>query len=79
MVKSISPSGNATLETYDFVIKDEEGNYLSSCVGDMCDLETFVASGLQFQETGEYTFMVSYSGKYGLAGVTALGLIIDAE
>lgn len=78
-VKSVSPSGNATMDTYPFQIKEADGSYVGSCAGDMCDLEAFVDNEIRFMETGEYTFMLSHNSKISLAGVTALGLIIDKK
>jgi gliding motility-associated lipoprotein GldH len=78
-VKAISPSGNATMASYDFMIKDPDGDYLGSCAGDTCDLEAFVSEDLKFNETGEYTFMLSHNSRKSISGIMALGLIIDEK
>lgn len=76
-VQSISPSGTTEVKNYDLLIKDEDGDYISSCAGDLCDLETFVNSDFSFKETGEYTFILSHNERAKIPGVMAIGLVID--
>lgn len=75
-VKYISPSGIIKTEVYDLLIK-EDNNYVGSCAGDLCDLETFVNDEIYFAETGEYTLILSHNESYKVAGIMALGLIVD--
>jgi gliding motility-associated lipoprotein GldH len=77
-VKSISPSGRETSRDYEFKIKDPKGKYIGSCAGDLCDLETMVESNVRFDETGEYTYLVSHNLQLDrIPGVMEFGLIID--
>ena len=78
-VRSTSPSGKTAVSNYDFMIMDKDGDYLGSCAGDMCDLESFVSEYLKFDEPGEHIFELTYNGKYRVSGVTAIGLIIDEK
>ncbi len=75
-VKYISPSGSTKMEVYDLLIKEDD-NYVGSCAGDLCDLETFVNDEIYFAETGEYTLILSHNESYKVAGIMALGLIVD--
>lgn len=76
-IQSISPSGTTEIENHDFLIKQEDGDYIGSCAGDLCDLETVVNSSFSFKETGEYTFVLSHNEQDKIAGVLGVGLIID--
>ena len=76
-IKSISPSGIIKTENHDFFLKDGNGNYLSSCAGDMCDLETYVNNDLLLEEAGEYTFFLSHNMPSNISGILAFGLLLN--
>ena len=76
-VKSTSPSGKTAIENYDFILINNEGDFIGTCAGDLCDLETIVAKDIKFEEPGEYTFEISHNESGPIIGVMALGLIID--
>jgi gliding motility-associated lipoprotein GldH len=79
-LRSISPSGKETSNTFTLSIKDSENKYLGDCAGDICDLETVVINSIKFEETGTYKFIVTHnlSGK-SLPGVMEFGLIINVN
>lgn len=77
-IKTVSPSGKQTEKSYDIKIKDANGEYLSNCSGDLCDLETVVENNVKFEEVGDYTFSVNHeSQEKKLVGVMEVGLIIN--
>jgi gliding motility-associated lipoprotein GldH len=79
-IKIISPSGKESSSDYKLAIKDSSNKNIGSCAGDICDLETIVIDNLKFDETGEYTFLISHNeGGYRIPGILELGLIIDEK
>lgn len=77
-VRSVSPSGKEISKEYELKIKDSEGEYLSKCGGDLCDLETMVDSKIKFEEAGAYTFSITPDFQDDkIAGVMEVGLILD--
>src|SRR5688572_18297431 len=77
-VKSVSPSGKETMKAYEFHIKNAAGEYLRSCDGDLCDLETVVEENIKFEEPGQYTYSIMHNAKeYSIPGVMEFGLILD--
>jgi len=77
-VRMISPSGVHSLKMYDLKVKDEDGGYVGSCAGDLCDLETIVDENITFEETGDYTVILTqHEGLSQVAGIMAVGLILD--
>jgi gliding motility-associated lipoprotein GldH len=77
-VRIVSPSGLHTLRMYDFQVIDDEGVYVGSCAGDMCDLETIVDTNIQFTEIGQHVVTLQqHEGVKQIAGVMAVGLILD--
>lgn len=77
-VRIISPSGIHTLKMYDFKVKEDDGDYVGSCAGDTCDLETIVDENITFTETGEHTIILTHSDRRNqIGGVLAVGLVLD--
>lgn len=77
-VKSVSPSGKEVTKEYDFQIRDASKEYIGSCGGDLCDLETVVDEQLRFEEPGQYTFIISHTMNTDkISGVMEFGLILD--
>lgn len=77
-VKSISPSGKVVTKIYDFQIRDASMEYIGSCGGDLCDLETIVDEQVRFEEAGEYTYVITHTENTDkIPGVMEFGLILD--
>ncbi len=79
-VKVISPSGKEKSKNYELQIRDKNNEYIASCGGDLCDLETVVDENISFDEPGEFTFVITH-GHPGMkiAGIMELGLILDGN
>lgn len=77
-VRSVSPSGKEKIREYELQIKDSEGEYISKCGGDLCDLETMVDTKIKFEEAGAYSFFITpnFQGDK-IPGVMEFGLILD--
>lgn len=74
----ISPSGKETSKEYQLTLIDDKGEYISSCGGDLCDIEVIVESNLKFEETGEYKYVVTHSMPIDrIPGIMEVGLIIN--
>lgn len=74
-----SPSGAKEEIAINLVLKDEEGNDLSDCSGDICDLHTIVKEGVKL-EKGIYKIAVKNKFAYEyLANVLAVGASIERE
>jgi gliding motility-associated lipoprotein GldH len=77
-IKTISPSGKETSADYDFQLMKVPGEYLGSCAGDICDLETVVDSEIKFEESGEYQMVITHNVQAEqIPGVIAFGLILN--
>ena len=79
-VKRIAPSGKESTKEYEFQIRDANGEYIGSCGGDLCDLETQVEENIQFEEQGEYIVVITH-GHPGMkiTGIMEFGLILDKQ
>lgn len=78
LVTVTSPSGKITRNRYSVNIKDEKGNYIGRCAGDICDVETVVAEDQRFTEKGKYTVVINHSLVIPrVTGIMEVGLIID--
>lgn len=74
-----SPSGSKEEIAIDLRLKDEEGDDLSDCSGDICDLHTVVKEGVKL-EKGIYKISVKNKFRYEyLANVLAVGASIERE
>ncbi len=79
-VEQISPSGKTITKEHQLTLIDDRGEYISSCGGDLCDIEVAVESGVKFQEAGEYTFIITHNMPLDrLPGIMEVGLIINEE
>ena len=77
-VRMISPSGKETSKDYTLKIMKSEDQYEGSCAGDLCDLEVLVEKSMNFDETGEYRFILTHKVQTErVPGVIEFGLIID--
>ncbi len=77
-VQSISPAGKEVTKDYEFQIRDGSNEYIGSCGGDLCDLETVVDDNFVFDEPGQYTFILTHiEDAAKIPGVMELGLILD--
>lgn len=79
-VKLISPSGKESVKDYEFLIRDKSGEYIGTCGGDLCDLETPVDENIIFEEPGEYAVVVTH-GHPGMkiTGIMEFGIILDEQ
>jgi len=79
-IKIISPSGKETTKQYGFDLVNEKGDYLASCAGNMCDLETVVDADLKFSEPGKHQVVITPQTGVGIVrGIMEFGLIIDKK
>ena len=77
-VKSVSPSGREVTNDYDFQIRDASMEYIGSCGGDLCDIETMVDDQITFEEAGQYTYVITHTVNTNkIPGVMEVGLILD--
>ncbi len=77
-VQQISPSGKESTKEYQITLIDDRGEYLSSCGGDLCDIEVPVERDIKFSEPGEYTFIVTHNMPLDrIPGIMEVGLIIN--
>ena len=73
-----APSGKETNMDYTINIKDSTGEYIGSCVGDICDLESTVEEYIHFDELGEYNIIITHKEQVDrIRGVLAVGLVVD--
>ena len=74
-----SPSGTKEEVAINLVLKDDEGNDLSDCSGDICDLHTIVKESVKL-EKGIYKISVKNKFAYEyLANVLAVGASIERD
>jgi gliding motility-associated lipoprotein GldH len=79
-VRQISPSGKESSKEYQLTLIDDRGEYISSCGGDLCDIEVAVESGVKFNEAGEYKYIVTHHMPLDrLPGIMEVGLIINKQ
>lgn len=74
----ISPSGKKTMNEYLLSFYDEQGNFLSLCAGDFCDMEQLIEDDFNFKETGEYQIKIYHRMEINpLPNIMEVGLIIE--
>lgn len=78
VMKVTSPSGIETAKQYDLVFKDEQGESLTSCSGDYCDLTQTIETNYSFPEKGIYTVELIQPQPV-VKGVTSLRLSISKK
>lgn len=73
------PSGQIENIMLNVPLKDAEGNDLSECSGDICDLHTFIKQGVPLKK-GDYqiTLQNKFAYEY-LANVLAVGISVERE
>lgn len=76
-----APSGNVELEkSYTIQFKDVNGNGLSDCSGDYCDLTQVLEPHYEFKENGEYRIAITQnSHAESVAGFLSLKLKMKSE
>jgi gliding motility-associated lipoprotein GldH len=77
-VQQIAPSGKESSKDYQLTLIDGNGEYISSCGGDLCDIEVAVETDVKFDEAGEYKFIVTHNMPLDrIPGIMEVGLIIN--
>jgi gliding motility-associated lipoprotein GldH len=80
IVTTVSPSGKEQVKNYTLTLKDEAGNALASCAGNMCDLESVVNPSLKFSEPGKYAFIITPDPASGnIVGIMEFGFILSVK
>ncbi len=59
-VTRVSPSGAEESREFEVAIIDNDGDYLSECALDICDLRTPFETGTTFAEAGKYTYRIAH-------------------
>jgi gliding motility-associated lipoprotein GldH len=79
-VRQLSPSGKERSKEYQLKLIDDRGEYIGSCGGDLCDIEVAVESGVKFDETGKYKYIVTHNMPLDrIPGIMEVGLIINKQ
>ena len=76
----ILPSGEIRTADYELEFKDKEGNSLSDCLGDLCDITMPIRKGLLVSDAG--VLKIEIENKYTkleMPGILELGLIAKAS
>ncbi len=76
VVKIVSPSGQALEKSYFMDVMDDEGEYLASCAGNLCDIETVVDENITFSEPGKYQVIITQDAEQTVRGIMEFGMII---
>jgi gliding motility-associated lipoprotein GldH len=80
LVTMVSPSGQEKNMEYTFDVTDDKGEYLASCAGNICDIETTADEDFKFPETGKYTFILTQNSDLDrVRGIMEFGLIIEQK
>ena len=76
-VERTAPSGETSKKDYSMKVIGDDGQYISDCAGDYCDLEVLIEDDVIFKEKGQYKYVVSQTmdGEY-VPNVMEFGLII---
>ncbi|NOX48906.1 MAG: gliding motility lipoprotein GldH [Chlorobi bacterium] len=73
-----TPSGEMRTSNYEIKLYDNQGNRLSECLGDYCDMKIPVRKGFRFSEPGTVKFEIeNRMTKLETPGVMEVGLIIE--
>ncbi len=73
-----TPSGEMRTMDYEIGLFDKEGQRLSECLGDYCDLKIPVRKGFRFSEQGIAKFEIENKmTKLETPGVMEVGLIVE--
>ena len=77
-IEITSPANVVTTQEYIIPVFGKDGEELSECAVDYCDLVTLIEGNYKFTETGEYKFVISYDMEQEyLPNVMEVGLTID--
>ena len=80
IAKSVSPSRKEHIEKYTLKLKNEKGESLANCTGNICDFETIVDKNLRFSEAGKHTFSISPDPEGGrIVGIMEFGFIVHSN
>ena len=72
-----SPTGEIRSANQVLELNDKEGNSLSKCLGDFCDVSIMVRGDITFYEKGVYKFLIENKWKkVDLPGIMEVGLLI---
>ena len=73
-----SPSGEMRTADHMLELNDNEGNSLSECLGDFCDVSILVRKDFKFSEPGTFKFRIENKWKkVDLPGIMEVGLILE--
>ena len=72
-----APDGASVQASHTIQLRKANGDYVSSCGGDLCDIEVVVLSAVQFDQPGEYEMTIALDQPDNVLGVMEVGLIID--
>lgn len=79
-ITTTAPSGKQSYKDYYFDVIGEGNDYISTCAGDYCDMETELEQGLLFSEAGTYTLSVQpLMPRNPVNGVMAVGIYLKSE
>ena len=79
-IRIIDPAGNEVHKNYSFPIKDEEGDFVTDCVGEYCDSEIIFQLANKFQIPGTWKYYISTTEDSGIIpGILEFGLIIEKQ
>ena len=72
-----SPTGEMRTADHMLELSDADGNSISKCVGDFCDVSLLVRKQIKFSEPGVYNFRIENKWKkVELPGIMEVGLLI---
>jgi gliding motility-associated lipoprotein GldH len=73
-----TPSGKSVTKGYELQITGVDGEYLSDCAGDICDLEVLLEDHVRFAEPGDWEIVVFCDmDRPYVPNVMEFGVIID--
>jgi gliding motility-associated lipoprotein GldH len=77
-VTTVTPSGKETQKKYKIQIRDEDGDYIGKCAGDLCDVEVTVEDHIKYEEVGTYKYIVYQAmALRRVSGIIEFGMIIQ--
>lgn len=77
-VTETSPSGKVTVQEYDLKVREENGDYIGEAGMDIWDSEHVVESNKNYEETGNYTYVIEHNMPNDpLNYAMEIGLILD--
>ncbi len=77
-MEMIAPSGKKTVNEYLLSFYDDQGDLLSTCAGDFCDMEQSLEDDFKFNEVGEYKINIYHRMDINpIPNIMEVGLIIE--